>query len=289
MKIKALSSLGNIHKRSIKLKLHFLLTLLLSHLFLSSCQSPSISICSWNLKDFGNTKSDEEITFIANTIKDFDVVIIQEVVAGEGGAETVIRLYLALTGSGEAWRYAISDPTSSTAYKAERYAFLWKTNKVRINGKPWLEKEYHLEIDREPFFATFYVGRKPFTLVNFHAITKSRQPETEVKYFKSLPDEYPQLNLIFCGDFNLPQSHTVFNPLKEMGYYPALVGQKTTLRDRCLDDGCLASEYDNFFFDTARFELVEKGVVHFYKDFDDFNEARNISDHIPIFVKLKLR
>jgi deoxyribonuclease-1-like protein len=41
----------------------------------------SIRIVSWNLKDFGQSKSDEEILFIAKTIKDFDIVMIQEVVA----------------------------------------------------------------------------------------------------------------------------------------------------------------------------------------------------------------
>ena len=28
-----------------------------------SCQSPSISVCSWNLKDFGNSKSEAEIAY----------------------------------------------------------------------------------------------------------------------------------------------------------------------------------------------------------------------------------
>ena len=40
-----------------------------------------VNICSWNLKDFGKTKSDAEIEFIANTVKDYDIVLIQEVVA----------------------------------------------------------------------------------------------------------------------------------------------------------------------------------------------------------------
>jgi endonuclease/exonuclease/phosphatase family metal-dependent hydrolase len=257
-------------------------------IILASCDSPIISVCSWNLKDFGDTKNDEEITFIAKTIKDFDLIAIQEVVAGEGGEEAIIRLHQELSKSGVTWEYVISDMTSSSAYKAERYAFIWKTNKVRLKGKPWLEKKYHLEIDREPFFASFYVEKKSFTIVNFHAITKAKQPETEVKYLKFLPEEYPALNMIFCGDFNLPQSHSVFNPLKGMGYTPVLVGQKTSLRDRCLDDGCLASEYDNFFFQSSKIELLDKGVIHFYKSFADFDKARQISDHVPIYIHIRI-
>lgn len=258
-------------------------------ILLSSCTSPTVSILSWNLKDFGDTRSDQEIAYIADQIEDFDIIAIQEVVAGDGGKEAVVRLHKALTSRGRSWEYSVSEPTSSSEYKTERYAFLWKRDRLRMKNKAWLEQKYNLEIDREPYFITLQIKGKTFTLVNFHAITKKMQPETEIKYFKYFPDEYPSLRLIFCGDFNLPQSHSVFNPLKSMGYKPALTGQKTSLRDRCLEDGCLASEYDNFFIDTNRFELLDKGIIHFYQDFRDFDDAREISDHVPVFVKLKLR
>jgi endonuclease/exonuclease/phosphatase family metal-dependent hydrolase len=213
-------------------------------------QPTEIKICSWNLLDFGQSKSDSEIAFIANTIRDYDIVLIQEVVAKDpGGAQAIGRLGEALNKMGTKWEYRISDPTSGdNSYKKERYAFLWKTSKVTLVGKPWLEKKYQAEINREPFYATFVTGEKQFTLVNFHAITKSMQPETEIKYFKYLPPAYPMLNLIFCGDFNVPQSHTVFNPLKAMGYKPVLTNQKTSLRHDCINCDCLASEFDNIFY-----------------------------------------
>jgi hypothetical protein len=53
----------------------------------------------------------------------------------------------------------------------ERYAYIWKTSKVIWLGKAWLEKKYHLEIDREPYCTFQY--EKQFTVVNFHAITKN--------------------------------------------------------------------------------------------------------------------
>jgi len=49
-------------------------------------------ICSWNLKDFGKSKSTETLDFIATTVSNSDVVAIQEVVAGNGGVETVSKL-----------------------------------------------------------------------------------------------------------------------------------------------------------------------------------------------------
>jgi endonuclease/exonuclease/phosphatase family metal-dependent hydrolase len=248
----------------------------------------TVKLCTWNIRDIGNSKSDTEISFIANTIKDFDVVAIQEVVAGNGGAQAIARLAAELNVSGLSWDYTISNPTSSSAYKQERYAFLWKKNKVTKIGEAWLEQQYGIEIDREPYFATFLKQGKYFTLVNFHAITKKMQPETEIKYFKFLPAAYPGLNLIFAGDFNCPQSHTVFNPLKQMGYQAALTGQKTSLRQQCIVGDCLASEFDNVFYNSKTVTAVQAGVVHFYTAFASMQEAGKISDHVPVYCTFSL-
>ena len=250
----------------------------------------TVSICSWNLMDFGKSKSDAEIEFIANTIKYYDIVLIQEVVAKDpGGAQAVGRLVEALNRKGAKWEYRISDATSGeNSYKRERYAFLWKPSNVTLIGKPWLEIKYTNEINREPFFATFKAGNKPFTIVNFHAIIKTMQPETEIKYFKFLPEEYPDLNLIFCGDFNVPQCHTVFFPLKKMGYQSALTGQKTSLRQQCINSDCLASEFDNIYFNAQNITKQASGAIYFYKSFTNLKEARKISDHIPIYFQFSV-
>jgi len=130
--------------------------------------------------------------------------------------------------------------------------------------------------------ATFKKEGKIFTIVCFHAITKSANPETEIKYFKFIPSEYPLLNLIFCGDFNCPQSHSIFSPLKTMGYETVFKNQKTTLRDKCLNGDCLASEFDNFIYDKAKITLTEKHVIHFYRSFQSIRDAKTVSDHLPV-------
>lgn len=224
-----------------------------------------ISVCSWNLKNFGKSKTDQEIEFIANTIKSFDVIAIQEVVAGYGGSQAVARLHDALNRKGNKWDYVISDPTVSSPYKAEKYAYIWKTDRLKKVGEAWLEKEYNQLIEREPYFIRFSSEGKTFTLVNFHAITKSNQPETEIKYFKFFPELYPKDNLLFCGDFNIPASHTVFNPLKKRGYIPSLLGQKTSLRQKCINGDCLASELDNFFYNENKIKFLKSGIVPFLK------------------------
>ncbi len=253
-------------------------------LLLTSFSFSQVKLLSWNLENLGKSKSDSTITFIANTVKEYDIVALQEVVAGYGGAQAVARLADELNRKGSKWDYIISDPTTSSAYKTERYAFLWKTARVKKIGDAWLEQKYNLEIDREPYYCTFEYNKKQVTIANFHAITKSKQPETEIKYFKFLPNQYPTLNLIFLGDFNCPQSHTVFNPLKKMGYLPAFKNQKTTLKKACKEAICLASEFDNIWYNTNTISIESTSVIHFYKTFISLEHANKISDHIPISV-----
>ncbi len=247
-----------------------------------------VKLLSWNIENLGSSKSEANIEFIANTIKNYDIVALQEIVAGDGGAQAVAQLADELNRKGSKWEYVISDPTSSSAYKTERYALLWKTAKVQKIGEAWLEKKYHLEIDREPFYCTFQYQNKQVTVVNFHAITKSKQPETEIKYFKFLPAQYPKLNLVFAGDFNCPQSHTVFIPLQKLGYKSAFQNQKTSLKKECVNNNCLSFEFDNIWYNSNKVSVTNAKALFFYESFSTLQEAREISDHIPIAVELKL-
>ncbi len=246
----------------------------------------TVLVCTWNLRDFGKTKTDKQLLYIANTIKHCDVIALQEVVAGAGGAQAVAKLAQQLNRSGERWDYVISEPTSSSAYKKERYAFLWKTKRLTKVGAARLEKEYHQQIDREPYYIDLRYGDKLFTLAGFHAITKKMQPEREVKYLRYVSALKAPHPLVFCGDFNLPATHSVFNPLKKMGYTAVLHQQKTSLKKTCKAGNCLASEFDNIFIPGKGLRLIRSGVIHFYRDFVIFGDARSISDHIPVFAEL---
>lgn len=263
--------------------------LLFSFLLLLFCNLliAQVKISSWNLQNFGKTKTEAEINFMANTLKDFDIVALQEVVAGYGGSRAVARLADALNRKGAKWEYVVSEPTQSTPYATERYAYLWKSAIVKKVEKAWLDQNYVLEIDREPYMMDFSFKGNTFTLVSFHAIPKKKQPETEIKYFKFLPGKYPEKNLIFLGDFNVPQSHTVFNPLKKTGYRPVLQNQKTTMKMECVGEECLASEYDNIFYNSNTLQLLSSGVVLIYKNFPDMKAVRRISDHLPVWAEFE--
>ena len=264
--------------------------LLVILLFLNYFSFAQVSVCSWNIMNLGKSKSNSELEVMANTIKSYDIIAIQEVVAGYGGSQAVSRLVSILNTKGSKWDYIISEPTTSlNPSSQERYAFIWKTGQVKKVGKCWLDQNYENEIDREPFMGTFDYQGNTFTLVSFHAVPKKKNPETELKYFKFFPKLYPKLNLIFLGDFNCPQSHTVFNPIKNNGFAPILVNQKTSLRQKCIQNDCLASEYDNLFYDKQKIKILQKGIVAFHSNFKSMKEARKISDHVPIWCVMDFK
>jgi hypothetical protein len=132
-----------------------------------------VKLVSWNIQNFGKSKSEVEINFIANTLKAYDIIAIQEVVAGYGGAQAVVKLADELNRKGTKWDYVISDTTSSTPYKKERNAFIWKTAPIKKIGKAWLEKKYHLEIDREPFYCTFEYKKKKLQQLIYTQLQKA--------------------------------------------------------------------------------------------------------------------
>jgi endonuclease/exonuclease/phosphatase family metal-dependent hydrolase len=234
--------------------------------------------------NFGASKSEMELKYIAFTIKDFDLICLTEVVAGKGGLEAVEDLHSLLLNDSPNWSFVVSEPTSSLKSGEERYAYLWKKDKLKLIGVPELTKFFSKEIEREPYIATFSYQDKTFTVIPIHAIPKSKQPETELKYLKYFDELYKNKNLLFAGDYNCPQYHTVFLPLKKLGYKPILTDQKTTLRQKCIDDDCLASEFDNMFYNPSKIILLKSEAIHFYKKINNLKVARTISDHLPIYM-----
>lgn len=249
-----------------------------------------IRIATWNLQHFGSSKHDSTVAFIAGTIRPFDVIALQEVV-GKTGPAAMHRLINTLNKgqTGNPWKASVSPITTGTPSESDRYAFIWNSRTVTAVNPARLEQQYAGVIVREPYTATFSVAGKQFTIVNFHAVPKTRQPESEIKYLKEFPKRYPGHRLVFLGDFNVPQTNTVFNPLKAVGYRPALKKQKTSLKMKCVANDCLASEYDNIFYHPDSFILCRSGIVHFYQYFTDLTAARKVSDHVPVFMEFIIK
>ena len=71
-----------------------------------------------------------------------------------------------------------------------------------------------------------------------------------------------------------------------MGYNCVFTNQKTSLKKECIENVCLASEFDNIWYNSVKISVVNSKVIHFYNTFPTLKEAREISDHIPITTEI---
>ena len=247
-----------------------------------------VSLVSWNISDFGKTRDEIEIKAIAQIVRDFDIVAIQEVVAIDpGGAKAVARLADQLNRMGAKWDYRISDPTESPGKRMERYAYLWKTSKVNLVGRPWLEKNFEPTIYREPYLARFKKGGNTILVVNYHSRSYRDNPQQEIGCFQKYPELYPNDILLFAGDYNTNCHDKVFQPLYSLGFKPNLVGQKTTLKRKCGTNGAyLNHPIDYILYNKNELKLIDAGVLDFVNDCTLLPQARMLSDHLPVWIEI---
>jgi len=264
--------------------------LLVAFFFLSFsgiAQKTEISLVSWNIRDFGKTKSSEELEKIAEVIKGIDIIAIQEVVAGYGGPQAVAKLTAILNRKGAKWDYVISDPTNSSKYVTERYAFIWKTKHIKIKNRGWLLDELDKEIDREPFLLNFHLNQQKFTVVNFHSRPHDKNPENEIKALSNFAVNSLGTPLLLVGDFNVAESKPVFDTLKKYKFKTAITNIKTTLKGTCKRGEYVNYAIDNIFY-SSDIKKIQGGTIDFVHFCDELETARKLSDHLPVFLRFSL-
>jgi len=253
-----------------------------------------ITFISWNIKDFGQSRDDNEIRAIAQLIRHADIVAIQEVVAiHPGGAQAVGRLVDQLDRMGAQWDSRISDPTHrSSSHKSERYAFLWKTSKITITGGgARLLTELSQSVEREPYLIQFKVNTKVLTILNYHACTHTPDfPEREeIKAISSWLMENEHDNVIWAGDMNLEIDDIAFRSIIRYGFRNVLNGEKTSLKMSCKDGDYLSRSEDNILHKMNDHSVQDIRVIDFIKG-DDCNMVSTLkdshSDHLALEVKI---
>ena len=253
--------------------------------------SKKLKLVSWNIRHLGKTKTAEDIFEIANILRDFDVVAIQEVVAKDpAGAQAVAKIADELNRMGSKWDYQISDPTKSpSVYISERYAFLWKTSKVSLIHRAYLDTELEDLCYREPFVAAFKIKGEsdPFYVINYHSRKYTDKPEEEIIHFIDYPQRLGSNRILIAGDFNLNEKHKVWTPFYKKGFKSALKNQRTTLKTKCKDGDYLSHPIDNVYF-TPGIDMVQAESLDFINDCANLERARQISDHLPIYIEFRI-
>lgn len=227
-------------------------------------------------------------------LREADLVVIQEVVGKHpAGAQKVAAIADGLNRTGARWDYRISDRTNSPSpYIAERYAILWKSSELQLQGRAILDQELAEECDREPFLARFKVSgdTSRFWVANFHARKHDNQPEEEIKHFIHYQQRLGTDAVIIAGDFNLTEEHEVWSPFYEIGYEAALDQTPTTLKRGCNIRGNYFNyAIDNIFYPSSRFTANSTMRIDFIGSCDHLETARGISDHLPVQTTFTIR
>ena len=199
-------------------------------------------------------------------------------------SSTVAKLDDYLDRTGSDWDYVISNSTSGDG--SERYAFLFKKNRVKLKEKAQLEMSLSEVMNREPFRAIFIFKNIEYYFFNLHLVPTDKHPQIEVNKLEVLTTLYTGKRIIMLGDFNLSQSDNSFNSLKSKGFIASLINKKTSLKMKPVSGKILNMEYDNFFI-SSQIKFKNSSVIYFFEDFKDLQSARKISDHCPIKISIK--
>jgi deoxyribonuclease-1-like protein len=246
-------------------------------------------ILSWNLYNFGKTKTPEQLKLVAQIVRNYDIVTVQEVSTSEAGARAVAQLADELDRTGANWDYVVSDATSGEG--SERYAYLWNSSRVALKNKAFLCAPLAATINREPFMARFETPiKKTVLLGTFHAVPTAKKPAQEIEQLGQLHTLYTADNLLVMGDFNYSGKKPAFDVLRKWGYAAALVNTPTSLKRKPTANGTyLNEEYDNIFYETAAMEVLQSDKIDVVPMFPNFEAARTLSDHLPVWIKIRLK
>ncbi|MFA7327817.1 MAG: endonuclease/exonuclease/phosphatase family protein [Candidatus Kapaibacterium sp.] len=233
----------------------------------SEDNSHPIKVATWNIQVFGQSKLNDTnaMSIITKVCKNFDIIAIQEIRSID---QNVIPTLLDSLGAD--WSYVISTRLGRTSSK-EQYAFIYKNNVKLIDTFQTLDPLD--QIHREPFGATFEIGKIQYTFLNIH--TDPDEEETESYYLDTLLRMYNKS--ILLGDLNRHPNDFDNDYFFEDYNYSLEVNQFTNLLK--------TKSYDNFIYTKPTFF---KGTVYSFQDTFQLSDelAKDVSDHNPVYITI---
>jgi endonuclease/exonuclease/phosphatase family metal-dependent hydrolase len=274
----------------------------------------NLIIGTWNIRAFGeifrswdenpgNPKRNfRAMVYIAEIIRRFDVIAIQEVKRDISGLRMLLDELL-----GSNWGLVISDVSGGSKGNSERLTYIYDKRRVQPSG---LAGEIVLpltdegnpaqQFDRTPYIVGFQTANEKFSLLTAHIrygktpadrlgeiSTLSQYIATEIRQrAKSGPEEG---NLIVLGDFNIDERGE--NPL-----FKAFISTGLVVPEQLLN---LKSTYDSkpkfydqvaWFMDGLNLTYTgQAGVIDFagavYKDLPLSQMSYRLSDHFPLWTE----
>jgi hypothetical protein len=189
----------------------------------------NLLVGTWNIKAFGrvheaweeNPQSPKRnlraMAYIAEIVRRFDVIAIQEVKRDTSGIRMLLDDFL-----GPDWGLIISDVTAGPAGNTERLAFIYDRRRVRPSGlageivlPPTESGDPVEQFARTPYLVGFHAGSERFALLTAH-IKYGHVPEDRLPELKALAEyvageirdrariaDAEEGNLVVLGDFNI--------------------------------------------------------------------------------------
>jgi len=277
----------------------------------------NLIIGSWNIRNFGavseswRDKPDSpkrnlrSLIYIAEIIKRFDVIAIQEVKADTSGVRLLLDDFL-----GPNWGLIVSDVSAGSKGNNERLAYLYDRRRVTpsgLAGEIVLPSEANgdpsQQFDRTPYIVGFQTAAERFALLTAH-IRYGDRPEDRLGEIKSLSRYIAdgirdrataggeETNLIVLGDFNIDDrgDNPLFQAFVSTGLMvpQQLLNLKTTYSTK-------PKYYDQIAWFMGNLDLLTNdraGVINYagaiYRDFGLRQMSFRVSDHFPVWVEFIL-
>jgi endonuclease/exonuclease/phosphatase family metal-dependent hydrolase len=286
----------------------------------------NLLIATWNIRGFGDIsrkwKSAEtdspkrdlhSLVCIAEIIKRFDVIAVQEVKANLKGLRDVLKVL------GTHWSLILTDVNQGDVGNGERMAYLFDTRRVNLSGlacelvvpeewtkiisKGMLNKQFV----RSPYAVSFRSQNQTFILVTLHilygktSVDRISELKGIAKWLSSWADDinaYHQ-NLIALGDFNIDERGDLLNQTfisEGLFIPPALQNDKVT---RSIFDETKFYDQIAWFQNSNKknnisLEFITGGNYDFIKtSLMNRNLTKQamsfmMSDHFPLWAEFKL-
>jgi hypothetical protein len=275
----------------------------------------NLIVGTWNIQAFGGLhrgwtettgspkRNYRGLAIIAEVIKRFDVVAVQEVTR-----ETTALRFLMDEFLGDHWGVLMSDVSAGEKGDGERLTYLYDRRRVTPSGlageivlPPTADGNPQEQFDRTPYIAGFKCGAERFALLTAH-IRYGDEPDDRIPELERIADYTAteirdqatgegaeEANLIVLGDFNIDrrQDNLLFDAFISHGLWvpEALRNVDTTY-------GREAKHYDQIAWFRDDLTLMTEGnagVVDFvgavFKELTTKSMTFRVSDHFPLWVE----
>lgn len=251
-----------------------------------------ITIASWNLKNFGQTKlnDSERINVIVDDLKKYDIIAIQEV---QDASLALPNEFIAkINADGENYKVVASDRVGRGTRK-EQYLFVYDDDVIDfVADTTGYGIEQNDEFAREPFYAMFRAGNFDFYLMTIHTDPDDvyiEIPALKVVYEDLQVSTTDEDDIILLGDLNAKApgvaagSYITMDAIATIPNIVFTIMEETNTRGgKAYDNTIFQGNYTVEYSDSA-------GVYDFWVDYNlTEDQGFNISDHRLVWAKFKI-